>query len=457
MPNVVVIHTDDTGRHIGPYGYDVETPRLSELADEGVSFRNAYSAAPTCSPSRAAVMTGQTPHSCGMLGLAHRGFALEHPEHHLATFLSGHGCDAVLAGQQHEAHLPDGTRHQAARDVLGYDRTLSGDPSAHDPGFDHDGSRRDLANAAAAADFLRDRDANGDPFFLSVGLYNTHKPFPLGQNRIEPGRVAAPPNLPDVPPVREELAAYTVLAETVDECVGRVLSGVDDGGHRSDTLVVFTTDHGLPLPRMKCDLRDGGIGVSLLARFPAGYQGGGTVDALVSTRDLFPTVCDVMDVPVPRRVDAPSLVPLVTGAADSIHDAVFSEVTYHAAYEPKRAVRTDRYKYIRRFDEEYTREVGPNTDDGPSKRFLMERGFLERERPREALYDIVHDPQERDNLADDPGHRTVRDEMADRLADWMTRTNDPLLDGPVPKPEGARIDRRSGDHPGGEREPASVR
>jgi N-sulfoglucosamine sulfohydrolase len=459
MPNIVVVHTDDTGRYIGPYGHDVDTPNLAALADEGVLFRNAYCAGPTCSPSRAAVMSGQCPHSNGMLGLAHRGFDMADYDRHLATYLSERGVETVLAGQQHEVSREGMDDHEAAREVLGYDRTLDADETAVE-GRDLDGNDatpRDLANAAAAASFARERDADADPFFLSVGLYNTHQPMPLDQDRVDPDRVQPPAPLPDVEPVREEMAAYHVLAEYVDECVGTVVAGLREGGHLDETLVVFTTDHGIPLPKMKCDLRDGGIGVALVARLPDGSRAGEAEDAMVSTMDLFPTFCAFLDRPVPDWVEGPSLLPLVTGEAESVREQVFAEVTYHAAYEPKRCVRTDRYKYVRRFDGEYTREVGPNTDDGPSKRFLVERGFLERERPREALYDLYYDPGEQDNLADDPAHRDVREAMAGRLEAWMERTDDPLLAGPVSKPADAVVDRRDGVDPGGETEPADAR
>jgi arylsulfatase A-like enzyme len=458
MPNVVMVHTDDTGRYIGPYGHDIDTPNLSGLADEGILFRDAYCAGPTCSPSRSAVMTGQCPHSNGMLGLAHRGFSMGDYDRHLATYLSEHGFETVLSGQQHEVSREGLDRHEAAREVLGYDRTLEGDESAvEDRDLDgNDSTPRDLANATAAADYAREREGD-DPFFLSLGLYNTHQPMPLDQTTVDPDRVQPPAPLPDVEPVRREMAAYHVLAQYVDECVGTVVEGLADGGLLDETLVLFTTDHGIPFPYMKCDLWDDGIGVSLVARFPEGHRAGETEDAMVSTMDLFPTFCEYLDVPVPDWVEGPSLMPLVEGEADSVRERVFSEVTYHAAYEPKRCVRTDRYKYVRRFDDEYTREVGPNTDDGPSKRFLTERGFLERERPPEALYDLYHDPNERNNLIDDPGHQDVREALAGRLESWMERTDDPLLDGPVPKPEGAVADRRDGVDPGGEYEPADAR
>jgi len=459
MTNVVLIHTDDTGRYIGPYGHDVATPALDELADEGVCFRNAYTAGPTCSPSRSAVMTGQPPHVNGMLGLAHRGFALNDPSRHLATHLSDHGYETVLAGQQHEAHVETGDRYDAATEVLGYDRTLERDrEGTRDLPIEHEHTRTDLATAAAAVSYLQERDDRNDPFFLSVGLDNSHQPLPLDQDLVDPDGVVPPGPLPDVPPVREETAALQVAVSYIDECVARVVGTLRETGQLDETLVVFTTDHGVPLPFMKCTLFDDGIGISLLARFPDGENDGTTRDELVSNPDLYPTICSVLDVPVPEETAGQSLLGLVDGTTDWDRDEVYSEVNYHAAYEPKRCIRTDRYKYIRRFDDDYPQWIPANIDAGPSKSFLVDAGLLDRERPQEALYDCHLDPAERENLIDDPDYAAVRDDLSTRLDDWMERTDDPLLSGPVSKPDGARADTRDAIHPdNGEWEPADAR
>jgi hypothetical protein len=121
-----------------------------------------------------------------------------------------------------------------------------------------------------------------------------------------------------------------------------------------------------------------------------------------------------------------------------IHDAIFAEVTYHAAYEPMRAVRTPRWKYIRRFDH-HLGPVLPNCDDSLSKDVLMAHGWKERSRPLEQLYDLIFDPNEASNLANDLSVAVVLEEMRSRLDDWMYNTNDPLLHGPVPAPPGAEL------------------
>jgi N-sulfoglucosamine sulfohydrolase len=443
QPNVVFVHTDDTGRYIQPYGYDVETPNLQRHAEAGVLFRNAFSAAPTCSPSRSALLTGASPHSNGMFGLAHRGFAMDDYDRHLAGFLSARGYETALAGQQHEVDEDAVDGGETGADVLGYDRALEGNPDdVDDLAIDHEQTRLDVANTEAAVEYVREQRGSPAPFFLSLGLYNTHQPMPLDQDVVDPAYVAPPTPLPDVPPVREEMAAFHALAGYVDDCFGRVVEALEATGQLADTVLLFTTDHGLPFPFMKCTLSDAGLGVSLVARFPDGADipTGVAEDALVSQLDVFPTVCDLVDVESPAWVEGRSLLPVLDGRVDAVRDELFGEVTYHAAYEPKRCVRTDRYTYVRRFDDAYDEYVAPNTDDGPSKRYVVDLGAFDREPPETELYDLALDPAETNNLVDDPEYQDVRRDLRQRLTDWMERTDDPLLDGPVSKPAGAVAD-----------------
>ena len=129
--------------------------------------------------------------------------------------------------------------------------------------------------------------------------------------------------------------------------------------------------------------------------------------------------------------------PLVRGEAERVREEVFTELTYHAAYEPQRAIRTERHKYLRRYV-----DGGPvlaNCDDSPTKDLMVELGWADRPLDREQLYDLALDPYEACNLAADPAHADVRTELAERLDEWMRATSDPLLDGPVPAPAGTLI------------------
>src|SRR3954468_538631 len=144
-PNVLYLHSHDTGRYVQPYGHAVPAPNLQKLASEGVLFRRAFSAAPTCSPSRAALLTGQAPHSCGMLGLVNHGFSLAEPSHHLAHTLKRGGYDTAVAGVQHIL---------IQEDLAGYDHSLQA-------------GNRAATVAPAAVKFLR--EPRQQPFFFAVG------------------------------------------------------------------------------------------------------------------------------------------------------------------------------------------------------------------------------------------------------------------------------------------------
>lgn len=413
-PNILYVHSHDTGRYVQPYGHAVPTPSIQRLAEQGILFRQAFCVAPQCSPSRAGLLTGQCAHSSGMIGLAHRGFALADYDQHIVHTLRQAGYHSALIGVQHVAPYPA---------LIGYDQVLPLESS------------RAEHVAPAAADWLAQAP---QPFFLSVGFFETHREFPA-PGCAEDARYCQPPHpLPDTPITREDMAAFIASARLLDGGVGAVLEALEDNGLAANTLVICTTDHGIAFPGMKCNLTDHGMGVMLIMRGPGGFSGGRVCDALVSQVDLFPTICELLDVAKPAWLQGKSLMPLVRGEVDEINDGIFAEVTYHAAYEPMRAVRTRRWKYTRRFDER-CKPVLPNCDDGPSKDVWLEHGWRERPVPSEELYNLVFDPNESANLAGDPSAAAVLRDMRRRLARWMHATRDPLLRGPVPAPEGAVV------------------
>lgn len=421
-PNILYIHSHDTGRYLQPYGHAVPAPNLQRLAEGGVLFRKAFNAAPTCSPSRAALLTGQCPHSSGMLGLAHRGFVLNDYKQHILHTLRGAGYYSALIGLQHIARQPE---------LIGFDQ-VQGFKGNH---------VEDVA--PAAAEFLR--RAPKTPFFLDVGFFETHREFRKPGPTEDPRFCLPPAPIPDTPRTREDMAAFKASARVMDAGVGTVMQALEAAGLADNTLVISTTDHGVPFPAMKCNLTDHGMGVSLIMRGPGGFSGGKVCDAMVSHVDLFPTICDLLDVERPAWLQGKSMMPVIRGAAE-INQEIFAEVSYHASYEPKRAVRTRRWKYIRHFDGR-TRPNLPNCDDGLSKTVWLEQGWRERVVDAEQLFDLLFDPNETRNVANDPALRQVRDDMRGRLDRWMRATNDPLLHGPVKAPAGATANDPEGVSP----------
>jgi len=232
----------------------------------------------------------------------------------------------------------------------------------------------------------------------------------------------------------------------MDDSYGAVLAALERNGLAENTLVCCFTDHGLQFPRNMCNLTDQGIAVYLVIRGP-GFTSGAVIDSLVSLIDLAPTVCNVAEIDIPAQVQGSSLLPLVSGKTANLRDELFAEINYHAAYEPTRCVRTDRYKYIRRYDQR-DRLVLPNADDTPSKQFLLDHDWRDQPRSQEMLYDLIYDPHEAANLAEHPEMADVLNDFRSRLDTWMRKTDDPLLpDGTVAAPSGSRVNDADGLSP----------
>jgi N-sulfoglucosamine sulfohydrolase len=414
-PNILYLHSHDTGRFVQPYGQPVPTPNIQRLADQGVLFRKAFCAAPTCSASRACLLTGQHGHTNGMMGLAHRGWSLHDYHQHIVHPLHNAGYHSVLIGEQHIAKRPD---------VIGFDRVVKIE------------STRVSDVAPVASRMLR--EGTPEPFFMSVGFFETHRDF-LEPPSLRDALYSLPPaNLPDTPETRHDMASYRGSARSLDQGVGAVLEALDAAGMAENTLILFTTDHGLAFPGAKATLFDRGLGVMLIMRGPGGFTGGRVLDALVSHIDVYPTLLELVGIERLAFLQGVSMLPLVRGEHGAARDAVFAGMTWHAAYEPQRMIRTERFKYIRRFGDR-SRPVLANCDDSPSKDLLIANGWGEQTVPFEQLYDLVFDPNEVDNVLDAPAHAEVLEELRERLVSWMGQTRDPLLEGDPAPPPGAEI------------------
>ncbi len=427
-PNILYLHSHDTGRYVQPYGYAVPAPNLQRLAEQGVIFRQAFCTNPTCSASRASLLTGQWPHNSGMTGLAHRGWGLNDYGHHVVRTLGRNGYYTALCGVQHVAsHQEPGVRK-----TIGYD-DIVGESTEHQGELDE-----------MAAAFLH--DAPRQPFFLSVGFGDTHRDFREPGPQENPNYCRPPDPIPDTPETRRDMAGFMAEARVLDARMGRVLDALEETGLAENTLVICTTDHGIAFPRMKCNLYDAGIAVMLIMRGPGGFTGGRAVDALVSQVDIFPTLCALLGIDPPDWLQGVSFMPVMRGEAEEVREELFAEVNYHAAYEPMRCVRTKRWKYIRRFDDR-GRPVLPNCDDSPTKQLWMDCGWVQMPLPREELFDLTFDPHEANSLMDDPRGEEALADMRERLDRWMRETNDPLLSGPVPAPAGGRANDPDGVSP----------
>lgn len=442
-PNVVLIHTHDLGRHLGCYDRDVETPALDSVAAEAARFENYFCTAPQCSPSRASIMTGQYPHEVGMLGLAHLGWELDEGTPTLPDSLSTAGYDTHLFGVQHLA------------------RSESTDPA--DLGYDAVHRETMWCSGTApltgkvtpvVTEFLRDRDED-DPFLATVGLFEPHRLGRTDDWDFMPGRldrddrwdfdgtnyepdaedtVEPLPYLPDNPAIREDHSEFHGMIKAVDDAVDRITAALDEEGLTEDTLVVFTTDHGIPFPRAKGTCYDSGLGTALLLRGP-GIEPGVHAD-LLSNVDLLPTLLEYVGAEIPDEVSGQSFESLLRNESRAPRDAVFAEMTYHIQYCPMRAIRTDEYKYVRNLGSSPSVYLPADVRHGKAGVPLIREYYTE-ESPDEELYDLRTDPHEQENLAADPAYTDTLGDLRERLDEWQRATEDPLLNGTpeVPGPQ----------------------
>ncbi len=403
----------------------VRTPHLDRLAAEGARFDHAFCSAPQCSPSRASLATGRYPHSNGVMGLTHEGFAwdLAPSERPVAGLLAQQGYATHLFGLQHiTPHL----------ERLGFDHVHA--LGRGDAGATHAAPGEVVAGAfqQLLPEALR---AAASPLYLEVNFFEPHRPYDYGG--VEPDRsggVVVPAYLPQIPEATEEMAALQGAIHKMDREVGRLLETLDVLGIAGQTLVVFSADHGLAMPRAKCTLYDPGIGIALLVRWPEGGVAPGTrVRELAGNVDVLPAVLEAAGAPLPSAVQGMSLLAAARGTAREGRAEVFAEKTYHSYYDPMRCVRADRYKLIRNFESAFAVEVPGDVQQGAIFRADPGRYASDRRSVLE-LYDLEQDPLEQHNLAGQAGVADLERRLEARLWAWMEETQDPLLLGPVPSP-----------------------
>ncbi len=427
-PNVLLLHCHDLGQHLHCYGVDgVNSPHLDQLAAEGVLFENHFCSAPQCSPSRASIFTGRYPHSNGVMGLTHADFAwdLHEGERHLGQILGDAGYATACVGVIHE------TRLGAKR--CGFESYVNASMAVP------------MADAAIARmkEFAK---SPGKPFYLQAGCIEPHR-LPrrdrdadqdfLGVN-LQPDTsrgVTVPPYLKDTPGTRAELAELQGAVRHMDAQMGRVITAVRELGLEKNTLVIFTTDHGIAMPRSKCSVYEPGLRTAFILRYPGrnGWHGGVRHKHLVSNIDCVPTVLDLAGVAVPAAVQGRSLAPLLNGQLYTARDRIFGEITYHDYYDPRRSIRTATHKLIVNFSSAPA-FMDPSQSWRPRADTIVPANHALAYHAPYELYDLTRDPWEQHDLSRDAASASVLNQLRLQLVEHMRATGDPILKGAVTGP-----------------------
>jgi arylsulfatase A-like enzyme len=415
-PNILLITAHDLGTELGCYGRDpaLRTPHLDRLASQGVRFDRYFASAPFCSPSRGAMLTGMAPHVNGLMGLVNLGWDLPPGPRTLGQHLRDAGYETGLFGLQHEAKDTD---------RLGFD-FVTADAAPWAAGM--------VAPSAAA--WLRRRRAADRPFYMQVGFLDVHRDFPPQYALDAPLESIRPlPWLADTPGHRDDLRDFYGYIEQMDRHVGLILAALDDSPLRDDTLIVFTTDHGVAFPRAKSTLYDPGLHTALVMRWPNGFAGGRLCAHLLSNMDLTPTALEAAGLPVPEGLQGRSFLPALRGDAYTPRAWIFAE-TNTVPWNIGRCIRTDRYKYIAHTHPGPVDWLPIDSAQSKTRRDMGGPPFWRQDAVE--LYDLRHDPLEQRNLAGSPDAaiRKVEQDLAGLLRRFQEETHDPLLAGPIGRP-----------------------
>lgn len=490
-PNIVFIFADDWGRCASAYskldGADtfndvVQTPNFDRVAAEGVLFRRAFVSAPSCTPCRSALLSGQHFWRTGR-GAILQGAVWDNsiPSYPMLLQKSGYhmGETYKVWSPGTPADAPYGAGKYAYEKGGGRFNQFSENATKMVAnGKNIESAKQDLVSEVKTNfdAFLNNRNAS-QPFCYWFGPTNVHRKWIRGSGKalwnIEPDLLKGklPPFFPDVPEVREDFADYLGEVQALDASIGIMLKKLEEIGELDSTLIVISGDHGPPgFPHGKCNLYDFGSSVSLAMRW-GNRSRGRVVDDLVSLTDLAPTFLELAGVEIPATMTGRSLVKQLTsdksGQIEPTRTEVFIGRERHVENAradfmpyPQRSIRTREYSYIINFKPdrwplgdpyrldsdkeptaeeitETTRVTLPDEDAGPSKAWLVGnrndpkwKPFFERayaKRPREELYDLRTDPHQMTNVASDSKYASVRQELERRLLDELTKTGDPRM------------------------------
>lgn len=428
-PNFVIIIADDMAwEDSSPYAnFGVRTPNLARLANQGMRFDGAILTCSSCSPSRASIMTGRHPHNTDAEQLH---WPLPRAQVTFVEKLKAAGYWTAAAGKWHLGpHVKDRFDVVAEAGTAGFQLAGSGAKMIDE----HDESG--CGNWLPA---LKSRPKD-KPFFLwlaSLDPHRDYKPDAIA-NPHKPSEVVVPPYLPDTPEVRRDLALYYDEISRLDEHIGKVLAELDAQDVASNTLVIFMADNGRPFPRCKTTVYDSGIKTPLIVRWPQRIKAATSCGSLISAIDIAPTLLELGAVAPPPGMQGRSFARLFSEPSAKIREHAFAEHNWHDYDAHKRAVRTERFKYIRNYDANLPNTPPADAVRSPTFQAMRklrdtaqlaaaQMGCFVKPKPEEELYDLDNDPHELRNIVRDAEHSATLKALREELAKWQRETEDPM-------------------------------
>lgn len=436
--NLLLITVDDMScDSVGVYGCELEgtTPVMDRLASQSLRFDYAHVTVGNCNPCRNVMFSGLISHNNKVEGF----YKVTDPGWpHMVDLLKDAGYYAGIRGK---------VTHSSPYQPYDWDEDLT---------TLEDGSKAHIKDAKSYGESTARGIANakkqGKPFFLSVNISDPHKPFWSqvrggGEDPYQPSRIFTADEVP-VPgflfedeAVREELALYYSSVRRADDCLNQVLRALKKSGEWENTMIVFLSDHGMPLPFAKTQLYHHSTRTPLMVRIP-GVTKDGRVDQrhMVSVVDLLPTVMDALGVEKPSRLDGRSFYPILKGEKQADRDFIIKQ--YHEnsgrSRDPMRAIQTKTHLYLFNPWSNGERIFATATNGtvtckrmielAKNDKAMNERLNLYRYRVPQELYQVKRDPDCLQNLIDSSNNQEVKNKLQKLLEEWMVKTGDPILE-----------------------------
>jgi N-sulfoglucosamine sulfohydrolase len=441
-PNILIITTDDMScDSVGAFGCKLKdtTPHMDRLAAQSMRFNQAHTVVGNCMPSRNVMWSGRYPHNNRIEGF--RALTKEETNYPVMG-------DLMKAGGWFT-----GIRHKVSHST-----PYSPFPWDADLDKDADGRKLHTKDAPSYGTTLTQgitaAKQAGKPFCLMLNVADPHKPFYAEGNRgdtvpdehvpskvFTPEAVPVPGFLPDDPVVRKELAHYYSSVRRADDAVGAILDALKSSGEDERTVIIFLSDHGMPLPFSKTQLYHHSTRTPLMIRWP-GITKPGAVDNehLVSSVDLLPTLLDIAGLEHPTGFDGQSFAPILRGEKQPGRTMVFKEHNENSGGQntPMRAVQTKDWLYVFSPWSNGTRVMSGATAGTPTCRQMRVLAKTSREiaaridlfdhRVPEEAYEVAYDPDALTNLINKPESAVQVATLEKAMEEWMVRTKDPLLE-----------------------------
>jgi len=455
-PNILFIITDDQSwEHAGCYGDKaIRTPAIDRLAREGVRFEHAYCAAPSCSPSRAGILTGQD-----VYRLEEGGVLTGFIRAKFTMFPALLAENDYAVGSTGKRYWPRTKNVEGAVDEpIGkvYDKKR------------HDSVPKGISKNDYSANFQQFLDENikRKSFFFWVGTGEPHRKYEIDRGvrtGIDTSKIRIPQFYPDVPVTKLDIADYMSEIEWADKEVDEMIKILESKSLLDNTLIVYTSDNGMPMPRAKATLYDHGVRVPLIMRWGDRIRPKRVVTDPISLTDMAPTFLDLAGVEIPEQMTGESISNLLfsekSGNIDAEREFVITTFEKHTLCRPdsmgfpRRAIHTEDWTYIINYEPELYPmgntdlfiprwDILGDTDPGRLKAYFKEnmnnpdfKTYWELsfgKVPGEQLFNKKKDPDMIHNLAYDPEYIEIKEELKKKLINYLKETNDPRSRGESP-------------------------